>query len=89
MPLPPAELRECPFCKGPASEKIIYKPFLNGWVGCKPCMVYINWRNHPSDRDRAIKTWNSRPVEDKLNHDIDELLVELHDYEEALDQYQQ
>ena len=65
--LQPAELIECPFCGNPGTEKIIYKPFLNGWVGCKNCMVYLNWRNHPSDRDRAIKTWNTRPIEEDLH----------------------
>ena len=67
MALKPADLIECPFCNGPGQEKINYHPFLNGWVGCKKCMVYINWRNHPSDRDRAIRTWNTRPIEEDLH----------------------
>ena len=51
------ELAPCPCCGGPGQMKDTHGKIRQGWVGCKPCGLYIGWKISP---DGAIRKWNRR-----------------------------
>ena len=58
-----SELKPCPFCGKPATTseiEYISMPFGWGWIGCRPCRVFINWSHGERGKKLAIKTWNRR-----------------------------
>lgn len=56
-------LKKCPFCGLPGQIKDIPTPFRHGWVGCKSCGCYINWKQSPAG---AVKKWNRRWINDPI-----------------------
>lgn len=57
------ELKPCPFCGRPATTsetEDTSMPFGWGWVGCRPCRVFINWSHGDRGKKLAIKAWNRR-----------------------------
>ena len=52
-----AELKPCPLCGGKAEVKSFTGMFTHGWVGCKACSLYIQWKIDPAG---AIRKWNRR-----------------------------
>ena len=53
------QLENCPCCGGPGMLKDTHGKIRQGWVGCKPCGLYINWKISPAG---AIAKWNKRAV---------------------------
>ena len=60
------QLKPCPFCGGEAKCIEFYGMY---HVIC--CDCYIAGRD-TSTRDKAIESWNSRPIEDDLQKELDE-----------------
>lgn len=58
------ELKPCPFCGEKATtserEEIKNMPHGWGWVGCRPCHVFINWSHGERGKKLAIEAWNRR-----------------------------
>lgn len=64
------DLRPCPFCGG---EKLRWHiNYLS--VTCENCGAY--WYD---SRKLSLDGWNNRPIEDKLNERIDELILRGND----------
>lgn len=72
------QLENCPCCDGPGMLKDTHGKIRQGWVGCKPCGLYIGWKISP---DGAIAKWNKRAgVPDHGNLiDADALVANLKD----------
>ena len=64
------ELKPCPFCGGTELEKEKYCDLI-GWlyrVRCKNCPTVMI--ESLADMEDAIKKWNTRPYEDRLQREI-------------------
>lgn len=51
------KVRSCPCCGGKAEVKSFNGMFVHGWVGCRACGLYIQWKADPAG---AIAKWNRR-----------------------------
>ena len=65
-----AELLNCPLCDGPGEMKDVHGKFRSGWVGCKACSLYIQWKVSPAG---AIKKWNTRTKTETGLFDLEEI----------------
>lgn len=59
------KLKECPFCgrEATTSEKEGLQdnqPYGWGWVGCRPCRVFMNWSHNERGKRMAFEAWNKR-----------------------------
>lgn len=58
------KLKPCPFCGREATtserEEIKNMPYGWGWVGCRPCRVFINWSHGERGKKLAFESWNRR-----------------------------
>ena len=67
------ELKPCPFCGRPATtsekENIPNLPFGWGWVGCRPCRVFINWSHGDRGKKLAIEAWNRRTDDENIKEE--------------------
>lgn len=68
------ELKPCPFC-GSDDVELEYDSFIDYCIiECRECGVE---RNRCWDEDDAIELWNTRPIEDEKDREIESLKVEL------------
>ena len=69
-------LKPCPFCGGEATtseiEKIENMPYGWGWVGCRPCRVFMNWSHGERGKKLAIEQWNTRKPMDSIVERLEE-----------------
>ena len=67
-------LKPCPFCGG-AEQEIIYQNGIDG-IACISCLGCFG--NCAGNSDLfAAKSWNTRPIEDALQSQIDQLKTQL------------
>ena len=66
-----AKLNQCPLCGGEATSKHIQQPFPHGWVGCKACQLYIQWKVSPAG---AVAKWNNRANVKTYVFDTEEII---------------
>lgn len=63
------EIRECPCCGKPGelSEAVGPKPPFAGygWVGCRPCHLFIEYINGERGKRLAVVAWNRRACDDE------------------------
>jgi Lar family restriction alleviation protein len=80
------ELKPCPFC---GSEKVHIVYCNEAYGVCDSCGArgksYPDEYGHIAesiDREWAVKSWNTRPLEDALRANIDELEKQLQSYKD-------
>ena len=66
------KLKPCPFCGGIAS--IRHKDNEVFWVQCEICQNSIRWGRDP---EGVVIRWNNRPLEEKLEDEVERLKSEL------------
>lgn len=65
------ELKKCPFCGGEAEQDDYtqneYMFHGTGWIGCKKCRVFIDYKNGDYGKNQAIEAWNRRVNDEHIN----------------------
>lgn len=83
------KLKPCPFCGGKATtsefEKIENMPNGWGWVGCRPCRVFMNWSHGESGKKLAIEQWNTRKPMDRIVEQLEKWKQEADEQYEDTD----
>ena len=64
----PNKLKPCPLCGGAAEASFMktddHTKIIFGWIGCKKCRLFINYRNNLRGIEQAVKAWNRRYKEE-------------------------
>lgn len=74
------KLKSCPFCGGTAE---IIEEGAGFNIKCADC--YVEMTPFATDKRDAIKMWNDRPIEDKVQKKIEKLKAENARLREALE----
>lgn len=78
------ELKPCPFCGALEPQKIMFCDDIIGWeyiLQCEFCSARIT--SH-ADMDDAIRKWNTRPSEEALKAEVEELAGYVKRFRETL-----